>query len=118
MKYHKIRNVPLEVCTAEAKIAYNLASSLPDNYRYTYRERAHLYSAIAVSEFISEAMNMCLNRWIKSRSYQENPNKYNIDAIQCCLRFGLEEYFKNDSAILWTYKEVGEIFKSLYLNKK
>jgi len=35
MKYHKIRNVPLKVCTAEAKIAYNLASTYATDYRNT-----------------------------------------------------------------------------------
>lgn len=34
VKYHKIRNVPLEVCSAEQKIAYNLAFNIHINYDY------------------------------------------------------------------------------------
>ena len=38
MKYHKIKNIPLEVCTAEQKIAYNLASSYADLFIKQYQE--------------------------------------------------------------------------------
>lgn len=38
MKYHKIRNVSLNVCTAEAKIAYNIAFAYTWDYRDEYKK--------------------------------------------------------------------------------
>ena len=34
IKYHKIKNVSIEICTAEQIIAYNLAFNIHINYDY------------------------------------------------------------------------------------
>lgn len=115
MKYHKIRNVPLNVCTAEAKIAYNLASTYATEYRNVYREHASEVSRIAISDFVSEAVNWCVKMWKDGNTYQSTPDKYDIDTIFCCLNAGMENYFKSDYAILSSYEEIGKIFPSLYL---
>ena len=44
MTYHKIRGIDKTVCTAEAKIAYNLASTYAYWQRKEYRENADKYS--------------------------------------------------------------------------
>ena len=44
MTYHKIRGIDKMVCTAEAKIAYNLASTYAYWQRKEYRENADKYS--------------------------------------------------------------------------
>ena len=115
MKYHKIKDIPLEVCTAEAKIAYNLASTYTSEYKATYQKKAHLFPRIAVSDFIDEAVNKCLKMWVNGYTYQTTPHKYDIDAIQCCLNAGMEDFFKSEHSILSSYEEIGNIFKSYYL---
>lgn len=114
MKYHKIRNIPLDVCTCEAKIAYNLAFLYATEYRNAYKKNATNISKIAVSELVSEAVNWCIKMWKNGEPYQTTPDKYNIDLIFCCLNAGMENYFKSDYAILSTYEEVGKTFPSLY----
>lgn len=115
MKYHKIRNVPLKVCTAEAKIAYNLASTYATDYRNTYKKNASHVSEIAISDFIYEAVKWCMKMWKSGNTYQTSSNKYDIDVIFCCLNAGIENYFKGDYAILSSYEEIGRIFPSRYL---
>ena len=115
MKYHKIRNIPLKVCTAEAKIAYNLANTYATEYRNEYKKNVLNVSRIAISDFVSEAVNWCIKMWKDGEPYQTTPNKYDIDAIFCCLNAGMENYFKGDYAILSTYEEIGKTFPSLYL---
>ena len=115
MKYHKIRNVPLEVCTAEAKIAYNLASTYATEYRNAYKKNTSNISRIAVSDLVSETVNWCIKMWKDGEPHQTTPDKYDIDAIFCCLNAGMENYFKSDYTILSDYKEIGKIFPSLYL---
>lgn len=114
MKYHKIRKIPLDVCTCEAKIAYNLAFLYATEYRDAYKKNAANISKIAVSELVSEAVNWCIKMWKDGNTYQSTPDKYDIDTIFCCLNAGMENYFKSDYAILSTYEEVGKIFPSLY----
>ena len=36
LKYHKIKNTPLDICTAEAVIAYNYAFSNGDLFKRRY----------------------------------------------------------------------------------
>lgn len=115
MKYHKIRNVSLEVCTAEAKIAYNLAFLCATDYRDAYKKNASNVSRIAVSDLASEAVNWCMRMWKDGNTYQTTPDKYDIDSIFCCLNAGMEKYFKGDYAILSSYEEIGKTFPSLYL---
>lgn len=115
MKYHKIRNVPLDICTGEAKIAYNLAFAYATDYRSEYKKNAANVSKIAVSELVSEAVDWCMKMWKSGNTYQTTPNKFNIDLIFCCLNAGMENYFKGDYAILSSYEEIGKTFPSLYL---
>lgn len=108
MQYHNIDGVKKEVCTAEQKIAYNLAQSY--------------------KEFITNAYNKSIlgcdkNYVIRKSCYdlvntfnRDYPNtKYNIDAIFCCLGAGLEEYITNGGKILWSYEEIGKAFPTYYL---
>lgn len=112
MKYHKIRNVPLGVCTAEAKIAYNVAFLHLADYRTAWKKQAAKCCGIAKADFIAEAKNWAMSFILNDR---EICQRYNIDAIDCCLRAGIEDYFNADYAILTSYAEIGKIFKSYYL---
>lgn len=112
MKYHKIKNIPLEICTAEAKIAYNVALINIDDIKAVYDKcTCNLQKA----DVIREGVKICMNNLLLSSEYEKINKKYNIDLIQCCLNAGLETYINTKYHILSSYAECGKIFKSLYL---
>ena len=100
MKYHKISGVDLAVCTAEQKIAYNLAFGHYDNIH------SKNFSNFA------EAAQWIVNLY--KCSYTYNQNKFDIDAIFCALNAGLEAYCKKPF-IASTYEEIGNAFPAHYL---
>lgn len=109
LKYHKIRNVPLEVCTAEQKIAYNLAWSNIDIIKKSYDR---CMTGTQKSDVVLEAVNMCIRHWKNSYSHE---NKYNIDAIFSALMAGMEKYINTKYHILLSYDEIGKMFPANYL---
>lgn len=110
MKYHKIRNVPIDVCTAEQKIAYNLAFA--NTYELSIEYHA-AQSGIIRAEIVRDAVNCCMTCW----SYGPcNNGRYNTDAIFCALNAGIEKYLQKRE-IFTDYKQVGEAFPAYYLNK-
>lgn len=108
MKYHKIKNVPLNVCTCEQKIAYNLAFSHAHIFKKAYNLSPMQFKK---SEIVHEAVNFCMKMW----NYNDKANKYNADAIFCALNAGLENYIKNNCPILSSYDEIGKAFQALYI---
>lgn len=108
MKYHKIRNVPMSICTAEQKIAYNLAFSYGSNFK---KEFDRMPMQLQKSDVVFTAIHFCLKIW----GNNEKANKYNIDAIQCALNAGMEDYLKNNCPILASYEEIGKAFPANYL---
>lgn len=112
-KYHKIPNVPLKVCTAEQKIAYNLAFSNGDLYRKEYHRMPMQFQK---SEVIHAAARQMLEFYRMGYTYK--PGKFNEDMIYSALLAGLENYFNyNKSGILASYEEIGKIFPAYYLNQ-
>lgn len=109
LKYHKIKNIPLEVCTAEQKIAYNLAFSNISIIEKTYNKCT---TEIQKSSVISEAVNLCMKQWTNSYDYE---SRYNIDAIFSALMAGMERYINEKYHILNSYEEIGEMFPANYL---
>ena len=112
MKYHKIRGVPLDECTAEQKIAYNLAFAY---YYNVIQEYNRLTMQFQKSELVSVSVRKMLDLYRMGRDYK--PGKYNEDAIFCALNAGFENYLKAKYHILSSYKEIGEMFPANYLNK-
>ena len=106
MKYHKIKNIPLTICTAEQKIAYNLACSNYRNYIDTYNKMPMQFQKDAI-------IHRAINDMIKLYG---NNNKYNIDAIASCLRAGFENYINGKYHILSSYEDIGRMFPAYYLN--
>lgn len=100
MKYHKIRNVDLTVCTAEQKIAYNLA--------WQYRDYVLSGKFSSYAEAAQELSNIY-------KRTEKKPGQYDIDSIFCALNAGLEEYCKRPF-IACSYSEVGKAFPAHYLN--
>ena len=109
MKYHKIRGVALTECTAEQKIAYNLAFRWRDIIKKQY---ATALCGVARAECVRGYVRLMLDSY--RRDYPDS--RYNIDAIFCALGAGLENYIKREgSGILGSYKEIGDAFPALYL---
>lgn len=109
MKYHKIRGIELNICTAEAMIAYNVAFLVRNDILKAYEKCTCDFQRVDV---VHEGVSLCMERL----SFNDKINKkYNIDAIFSCLNAGLEEYLNAKHRILMSYEEIGNIFKSLYL---
>ena len=112
MKYHKIKNIPLTVCTAEQKIAYNLSFAY---YYNVLKEYNRLPMQFQKSELVYTSVRKMLDLYRMGRDYK--PGKYNEDAIFCALNAGFENYLKAKYHILSSYKEIGAMFPANYLNK-
>ena len=109
MKYHKIRNVPLEVCTAEQMIAYNAAFASRDLFVKQFKAQVvQLHRGDICLEFV----RFCLN---KLKQNEKILKKYDIDSIQCALNAGAENYLDSNNSILSSYEEVGKMFPAYYL---
>lgn len=104
MRFHKIRNVPIEVCTAEAKIAYNYAF----NYLSIIQ---NVYNKCACDFQRCDAIRAGV-KFIMENLSDNIKDKYNIDAIFCCLNAGLEKYINEKYHILTSYDDIGKIFQS------
>jgi len=113
MKYHKIRNTPLTVCTAEQKIAYKLAINWHDiikkhyddvPYAFQKSEVLHLFISIMIKDYIS----------IMNKDYKDScnykPGRYDIDTIFYALNAGLEKYINSEYSILSSHEEIGKMF--------
>lgn len=108
MKYTAIPGIKKTVCTAEQKIAANLAVRYRSYIKSAYDSAA---SGIQKSEIIRAAVRGLCNSF--SRDY---PNtKYNLDAIFCALGAGLEDFIKGSTIFFSSFEEVGAAFPALYL---
>ena len=109
MEYHKIRGIPLDVCTAEQKIAYNLAFEISINGERKYKE-ARKISAICADELLRDLIKGKFDSWMRHYG-----GKYNDDAIHSCLLAGLAEYLIKPF-IATDYQSIGKAFPAYYLN--
>jgi hypothetical protein len=101
LRTHKIPGIEKEVCTAEQKIAYNLAF-------------AH-YPSIQDAPTAAEALATAARRRdISLKELQKNGTRYNIDAIFCAYNAGIMDYTKAKYHIFTSYEEIGNAFPLLY----
>lgn len=98
MKFHKIRGIEKNICTAEQVIAYNYAQS---DYNWAMHSNMELW----------QYLDNVSKRIMADEKIMKN---YDIDAIIHCLRQGFIEFCKSKHHILTSYKEIGEMFPSLY----
>lgn len=107
LKYHKIRNVDMDICTAEQVVAYNTAYRIYIDSRFNWKADAPRFIML-------EAIQYAIDDYVELLKKQGC--KYNIDAVQCCLRAGLDSYlFSAKQHILTDYDEVGKAFPAYYL---
>ena len=105
MNYHKIPNIEKNICTAEQKIAYNIAFKININHGSEFLK---IPSQFEKSNAIYKLIKIYLQEF-------KNKNlKYNIDAIQCCLNAGLQNYLENNF-IATNYEQIGKAFPAYYL---
>lgn len=107
MTYHKIKGVEKTICTAEQKIAYNLAFS---NY-YDFKKEYDLQVLqIYKSDILNEFVQFCMKTWSCTDS-----GKFDNDAIFCALNAGAKMYFEAKYHILSSYEAIGKMFPAHYL---
>ena len=107
--FHKLSGIPVEVCTAEAKIAYDMAYSYAYSARNMYRQ---LYSDMTEEEkciFIQKAINDCMNMW--GVSYYNRNSRYSEKGVRESLEAGIERYFLNPKTKLINLNEIGDMFR-------
>lgn len=110
MKYHKIRGVEKAVCTAEQKIAYNIARRL-DYYKREFDRANAENPGVARGGCVQLAHEgMRLYRM----GYDYKPNAYDEDAIFSALNAGLYDYMVKPF-IATGYDQIGKAFPALYL---
>lgn len=101
------------VCTAEQKIAYNLAFATYDCIKKQYDKAP---TEIYKSEIVSYGISKMLENYRLSWGYKEG--RYNEDAIFCCLNAGFRDYMNGDAHIASSYKQIGEWFPAHYLKSQ
>lgn len=111
MKYHKIRNVEKSVCTAEQKIAYNIAWRIDLSYGSQFRADLENVGNLAIDEAVTKLRDIGLKNYKLSYTYTD---KYDIDAIFAALNAGLKKYLLKPF-IATRYDEIGEAFPANYL---
>lgn len=111
MKYHKIYGVDKAVCTAEQKIAYNIAFRLHIGLGDKYRA---LPSAVAKAEAFRAAIDIAMHDY--RNSYDYTPGKYDEDSIFCALAAGLAGYLEKPF-IACNYESIGAAFPAHYLHE-
>ena len=99
MKYklHKIKNVPLDICSCEQKIAYNLAFALIE----IYRAEPKIARNATPEAFAVFAVNL-------HNAYGQFA-KYDKKAIKAALANGIDKYNEN-FFIASDYETIGNTF--------
>lgn len=111
MKYHKIKGVALETCTAEQFAAYNLARVHHDTLKKVYDAEP---TQLQKSGIVRVGVNFCIERW---RLECAQNSQCNINAIFYALNAGLENFLQKDRPGFWSYAEIGQAFPAQYLEK-
>ena len=97
MKYHKIRGVDKSTCTAEQKIAYNMAWYIWNDCRYNWTD--------------------CRTRidWSEQENAAIRDKRCDIDSIFCALRAGLHDYLTGSAHVFTSYQDIGTAFPANYM---
>ena len=107
IKYHKIPGVEKTVCTAEQKIAYNLAFADADLLLRLVKG-GKVHNAAEAVETIFRLHDM-----------ESITKKYDLDGVFSALLAGIEKYIKNYAErhdfLLTSYEQISKAFPALYL---
>ena len=105
LNYKSIRGVAKNVCTAEQKIAYNIAFRLHISFQDEFDKLpAGLPRFQAAVKMVDEGLRRFTSAW------DYKPGQYNLEAIQAALDGGLQDYLESKRWVLGSYEEIGRIF--------
>ena len=111
MKYHKIRGVEKETCTAEQMIAYNAAFRL----HISFQDEFDKVNAEAPGNAQADCLKLVQIAMKQYRNqYDYKPGQYDEDAIESALRAGIYDYMCKPF-IGSNYTQIGKAFPALYL---
>lgn len=113
MKYHKILNVAMDVCTAEQMVAYNIAFAVHINYQDKY-DKAKAISSICADDIVRDIILMEVQNFKKGMEEGRYKKSFDLDAIQACLNAGIADYL-DKPFIATLYEQVGKAFPAHYL---
>lgn len=100
MSLHKIRGVDKAVCSAEQKIAYNIAWRIAEDIRYNWSAFSAEDERGAVEDY--------RRAWL--RDHPQEAQKYDTGAIFAALASGLHDYLTAGGRIMTSYAEIGRAF--------
>lgn len=106
---HKIPNVDLDVCSAEQKIAYNLAFDCHISYQEDF-DRVKVEGTEAA---IDAGINTMIQKSIQRVLDNPKMKRYDVDAIAHALHTGLRAYMEKPFIATY-YSRIGEAFPILY----
>ena len=109
MKYHKIRGVDMETCTAEQKIAYEMAFRAHISFGDAFNK---LDSGFAKTEAVIKIRDCMMKQYRDGYNYK--PGRFNEDAIQSALHAGMRDYLEKPF-IAYNYESIGKAFPAHYL---
>lgn len=104
MNLHKIPKIDKAVCSAEQKIAYNIAFRVHINHGDSFQS---LPTEAAKSEAKGKLIRLYMENY--QQSYDYKPGRYNEDAIFVALNQGLQEYLEKPF-IASNYESIGRAF--------
>lgn len=106
---HKIAGVEITICSAEQKIAYNLAFDC----HISYQEDFDRVKVEGTETAIDAGVNTMIQKSI--RRVLDNPKmkRYDVDAIAHALHTGLRAYMEKPFIATY-YSRIGEAFPILY----
>lgn len=105
LQYHKIRGVDKSVCTAEQKIAYNMASRIYGDIRFAKAWQQYdsgKVPAFLQNDWESKAIRTYFTTW--QRDYNKASAHYNEDAIFSALRAGLHDFICHHGLLIESQK--------------
>lgn len=114
MKYHKIRGVEMSVCTAEQKIAYNLAWRANLRCGEWFRECLPLVTFAEAKSCSLKIAREMFDEYELSYDFRRNPGKYSNAAIFGALIAGMYDYLCKPF-IATDFARIGQAFPARYL---
>lgn len=109
IKYHKIRGVEKSVCTAEQKIAYNMAFVI-------YINRGAEYEKMTTAAEKSAARARWINYECESFKRNYPNNKTDLDGVFSALSAGLADYLTKEGFFIASrFEQIGKAFPALYM---
>lgn len=108
IKYHKIKGIDKRICTAEQKVAYNMAFNI-------HIERGDEYDAMKTAVDKSNAIAEWVDTECRLFSQNHPEAKIDIDGVFAALRLGLPKYLTKDGFFIATdYRQIGDAFPAVY----